>query len=183
MTFTRPTNTDPGNAALDKPEVALNTTWLRRRFTQLGLLAGAEGGDAVLEFALASPLLVALLVPMADLGIAYSEQIQVEQAAQAGAQYAIFHPWNSSSATAISNAVLAASNLSTISASPAPAQACGCPSGSGVAAASCGGICSDGQSAGYYVTVNAQAPYTSPMPYSMLSSPVILTAQSTVRIR
>ena len=183
MTLTHTIENDPGNAALDKCALAPSTTWLRRRLSQLRDLAGAERGDAVLEFALASPLLVALLVPVADLGIAYSEQIQVEQAVQAGAQYAIFHPWNSSSARAISNAVLAASTLSTIAASPAPAQTCGCPSGSAVAAASCGSICTDGQSAGYYVTVNAQAPYTSPMPYSMLGSSVILTAQSTVRIR
>jgi Flp pilus assembly protein TadG len=44
------------------------------------------------EFALAAPLLVGLLVPMADFGIAFSDQIQVQQAAAAGAQYAAFHP-------------------------------------------------------------------------------------------
>ena len=143
----------------------------------------AKGGTAALEFALATPLLVTLLVPVADLGLAYSEQIRVQQAAQAGAQYAIFHPWNSASATTISKAVRAASTLSTITASPAPSQTCGCPGGSGIAASSCGSICSDGQSAGYYVTVNAQAPYNSAMPYSVLGSSVILTARSTVRIR
>ncbi len=101
-------DTDPCSAELDKPEVSLSPTWLRR-LSRLGGLAGAKGTSAALEFALATPLLVALLVPVADLGLAYSEQIRVQQAAQAGAQYAIFHPWSSTSPTAISNAVLAAS--------------------------------------------------------------------------
>src|ERR1051326_8663191 len=87
---------------------------------KLYAITRANGGTAALEFALATPLLVALLVPVVDLGLAYSEQIRVEQAAEAGAQYAIFHPWSSTSATAISKAVLAASTLSTITASPTP---------------------------------------------------------------
>lgn len=153
--------------------------WMRRCLS----LLRAERGNAALEFALATPMLVAMLVPVADLGMAFSEQIQVQQAAQAGAQYATFHPWNTSSPTAISNAVLAAGNLSTLTASPAPKQTCGCPSGSAITTTTCGSICSDSQSAGYYVTVNAQAPYTSAMPYSVLGSSVIITAQSTVRVR
>jgi Flp pilus assembly protein TadG len=120
---------------------------------------------------------------MADLGIAFSEQIQVQQAAAAGAQYAAFHAWNSSSPTAIANAVTAASTLSSITASPAPSQTCGCPSSSGVAPATCGNTCSDGQPTGYYVVVNAQAPYTPKLPYSALGSSVTLTAQSTIRVR
>ncbi|MGC2412811.1 MAG: TadE family protein [Stellaceae bacterium] len=156
---------------------------LSRAARKLYAVTRANGGTAALEFALATPLLVALLVPVADLGLAYSEQIRVEQAAQAGAQYAVFHPWSTTSATAISKAVLAASTLSTITASPTPSQTCGCPSGTAIAATSCGSICADGLSAGYYVTVNAQAPYTSAMPYSLLGSSVILSAQSIVRIR
>jgi Flp pilus assembly protein TadG len=183
MTRIHQTDTEPCGARFDQREVALCSTLLRRRLARLGGLAGAKGGSAALEFALATPLLVALLVPVADLGLAYSEQIRVQQAAQAGAQYAIFHPWSSTSATAISNAVLAASSLSTITASPAPSQTCGCPGSSAITTTSCGSICSDGQSAGYYVTVNAQAPYTSAMPYSVFGSSVTLTAQSTVRIR
>ncbi len=176
-------DTETCGAGLNEREGILSRTWLGRRLAGLGSLARAKGGTAALEFALATPLLVALLVPVADLGLAYSEQIRVQQAAQAGAQYAIFHPWSSTSAAAISNAVLAASALSTITASPAPSQTCGCPGGSAITTTSCGSICSDGQSAGYYVTVNARAPYTSAMPYSVLGNSVMLTAQSTVRIR
>jgi Flp pilus assembly protein TadG len=153
--------------------------WTRRAAS----LAQAERGNAAVEFALAAPILVALLVPMADLGMAFSQQIQVQQAAQAGATYATLHPWTNGSATAISNAVLAASTLSTIAASPAPSQICGCPTGSAIVTASCSSTCSDGAPAGYYVVVNAQAPYTPQLPYSVLGSSVTLAAQSMVRVR
>src|SRR5437879_6338349 len=133
-------DTEPCGAELDKPEVALSPAWLRRRLARLVALAGAKGGSAALEFALATPVLVALLVPVADYGIAFSQQLQVEQAAQAGAQYAIFHPWTSNSPAAISSAVLAASGLTTLTASPAPSQTCGCPSGSAITTTSCGSI-------------------------------------------
>jgi len=149
---------------------------------RLAALVCGEGGTSAVEFALAAPILMGLLVPMADLGMAFSDQIQVQQAAAAGAQYAVLHPWNSNSATAIANAVTAATTLA-VAASPAPSQTCGCPSGSAITTATCGSTCSDGQPTGYYVVVNAQAPYTPKLPYSALGSSVTLTAQSTVRVR
>jgi Flp pilus assembly protein TadG len=166
---------------MDKGGIELGKPWPRQL---LAGLAGAKGGSAVLEFALCAPLLIGLLMPVVDYGIAYSEQIRVQNAAQAGAQYAILHPWSSTSPAAISKAVLAASTVSTLTASPAPIQTCGCPSGSAVTPSlTCSSTCSDGQPAGYYVTVNAQAPYISAMPYTVLQQPMTLSAQSMVRIR
>jgi len=153
-----------------------------RRGRLLGF-ARADAGNAAVEFALAAPILLGLLVPVADLGIAFSQDIQVQQAAQAGAQYAASHPWNTNSPTQITNAVIAASTLPAIAASPAPSQVCGCPTGSAITVASCGSTCSNGSITGYYVVVNAQVPYTSALPYSLLGQSVTLTAQSTVRIR
>jgi Flp pilus assembly protein TadG len=156
---------------------------LRRVANTLSAVTRAKGGTSAVEFALAAPILIGLLVPVADLGMAFSQQIEVQQAAAAGAQYAANHPWNSNSPTAIANAVTAASTLPTVAASPAPSQACGCPSSSTIAAATCGSTCSNGQIAGYYVVVRAQSPYTPQLPYSLLGSSVSLTAQSTVRVR
>lgn len=147
------------------------------------LLRRDARGTAAIEFAVAAPLLLGLLVPVADLGMAYSQQIQVQQAAQAGAQYAAFHPWNGNSPTEISNAVTAASTLAGITAAPVPSQLCGCPTGSIVAMASCGSTCANGQPAGYYVVVNARLPYSPALPYSVLGRSLTLAAQSTVRIR
>src|SRR5439155_25522439 len=135
-------------------------------------------GTSAVEFGLAAPILLGLLVPLADLGIAFSEQLQVEQAAQAGAQYAALHAWNSNSVSSITTAVTSASPLSGLSATPAPSQSCGCPTGSTISSATCGSTCSNGETAGYYVTVNAQATYVPQLPYSVLGSSVTLSAQS-----
>src|SRR5262249_41418986 len=116
----------------------------------------------------------------ADLGIAFSEEIQVQQAAQAGAQYALLHGYDS---TAITSAVTSGTTLSGVSASPAPTQSCGCPTGTAIASASCGSTCGNGESAGSYVFVNPQATYTPVLPYSLLGDSVTLTAQTAVRVQ
>jgi Flp pilus assembly protein TadG len=149
----------------------------------LPALLGARDGTSAVEFAVAAPILLGLLVPVADLGIAFAQRQQVQQAVQAGAQYASFHPWNTNSPTDIANAVKSASTLTGISITPTPYQVCGCPNGTAITSATCGNTCSNGQTAGYYVVVNAQLPYSPVLPYSALADQVTLTGQSTVRIR
>jgi Flp pilus assembly protein TadG len=143
------------------------------------LLRGDAGAGAV-EFAIGATLLAGLLIPLIDLGMGFYQKMQVQDAAQAGAQYALAHGWNS---TAIENAVTSATALSSISASPAPVRNCGCPQGTSVTSSTCGGTCAGGQSVGTYVTVSAQATYTPLIPYPVLGQSVALTAQATVRIQ
>ena len=137
-------------------------------------------GNAAVEFALVAPMLAAALVAMIDLGIGFYEKMEVENAAQAGAEYAIARGWN---ATSVANAVTASGTLAAISATPAPTQSCGCASGTTVAAASCGSTCPSGAAAGTYVTVNAQAQYKTILSYPGLKSPMTLSAQSIVRLQ
>jgi Flp pilus assembly protein TadG len=146
---------------------------------RLARLLGARDGNAAVEFSLAAPVLTIMLVPMVDIGMGVYQQMQVQDAAQAGAQYAMAHGWNSSS---IQSAVTSATALS-VSATPAPSKSCGCPDGSSVSAATCGSTCSDGQPAGSYVTVSAQATYTPLLPYPAMGSSVTLSAQATARIQ
>ena len=51
------------------------------------------------------------------------------------------------------------------------------------APSACASVCPNGETAGTYVFVNAQYPYTSVMPYSVLGSQTTLTAQASVRIQ
>jgi Flp pilus assembly protein TadG len=146
---------------------------------QITALLRAPEGNAAMEFGLVAPMLGALLVPLIDLGIGFYQRMQVQDAAQAGAQYAMTHGWNS---TAIQNAVTSATTLS-ISASPAPVRSCGCPGTASVVSAACGSTCTDGHPTGTYVTVSAQALYTTLVPYPALGSSVTLSAQSTARIQ
>lgn len=137
-------------------------------------------GASAVEFAVALPVLVGILIPTTDLGMGFYTQMQVQDAAQAGAQYAVLHGWDS---TAIQNAVTSATALSTITASPAPTQSCGCASGTSITTVGCNASCPDGSTPGSYVTVNAQAPYTTLIPYPGIASSFTVTAQSAVRIQ
>lgn len=151
--------------------------WMRR-------LLRCDRGVAAVEFGLSAPLLLGVIVPVADLGIAFSRHQQLQHAVQAGALYAASHPWSQSAATAIASAVTTATPLSGISVSPAPYQQCGCPgSGGGITTATCGSTCNNGETAGYYAVISAQLAYTPILPYSVLGSSTILTAQSMIRIR
>jgi len=52
---------------------------------------------------------------------------------------------------------------SSITATPAPSESCGCPNASaGITAATCNAACAGGGTAGTYVAVNAQASYSTP---------------------
>lgn len=152
---------------------------------RLKTMLAARGGMAAVEFAIVVPLLLALLVPACDLGMAISQELRVLGAVQAGAQYALA---NGFASTAIQNAVTGATSLTSISVTPAPAESCGCPTGSSVAVANpaippCTGKCPNGAQSGTYVTVSATAVYYPLIPYPTLGSSVTLTAQSFVRIQ
>lgn len=140
-------------------------------------------GAVAVEFGLAAPVLLAVLVPVADLGIAFSQQQQLRQAVQAGAQYATSHAWNQNSPNAIAAAITGATTLSGVTVSPSPYQQCGCPSSSGITTTQCSGNCVNGDTLGYYVFITARLPYTPILPYTLLGSSTVLTAQSIVRIR
>jgi len=142
------------------------------------LIRGREG-TAAIEFSVAAPVLVIIFIPLIDIGMAVYQQMQVQDAAQAGAQYAMAHGWNNSG---ILSAVTNATALP-VSASSSPAKSCGCPDGSSVSSAACGSTCPDGQTAGTYVTVSAQATYAPLLPYPAMGSSVTLSAQTTARIQ
>src|SRR5258708_15407901 len=139
-------------------------------------------GVSAVEFALETPILLAIVVALVDLGLAFGQQTQLEHAVQAGAEYASRHSWNGNSSTDIANAVTSGTGLSGLTATPAPSQTCGCPSGTAITPATCGSTCSNGQIAGYYVTVSAQVPYTSIPPYSIIHSST-LSSQAVVRVQ
>jgi len=117
--------------------------------------AGSTSGAAAIEFGIVVPLL-ALVVPcVIDLGFGIYYKMQVEDAAQIGAQWAIKNGFDATNISYISYAVTHATNASGISASPAPFEFCGCATGSSVSTATCGATCPGGDQAGTYATVSA----------------------------
>lgn len=145
----------------------------------LPAFANAEG-LAGIEFALLVPILMMLTLCTVDLGVAAYDAMQVENAAQAGSEYAAVHGYNS---TSISSVITSATSLSGVTASPAPTQFCGCPSGNSITTATCGSTCSDGSMAGTYVTASATATYTTLIHYPMLPATFTFVNAATARIQ
>jgi len=149
-----------------------------RRF--MGNRADGISGVAAVEFAIIVPPLLLMMVCTADLGFGMYRKLQVQNAAQAGAEYAIAHGYKQIS---ISTAVTSATAFSNIVATPAPSQSCGCPSNTGVTTATCNSTCADGSASGTYVTVAAQGSYTTLVPYPVLPNTFNFASTSTVRIQ
>lgn len=143
-------------------------------------LAGTAGSVAV-EAGLILPLLILLLIPVLDLGLAAYDSLQVAAAAEAGAQYASTHSWD---AAAIADAVAGATGSSTITASPAPSQFCACVSQSNaLQPAGCGTICADGSTPGTYARIDAQTTLTTVLHYPALPNPLTLSGEAIRRIK
>jgi Flp pilus assembly protein TadG len=137
-------------------------------------------GIAATEFAMFAPMLVLGMIGVADLGMGVYRKMQVQNAAQAGAAYAMVNGFNASS---ITSSVLNATSFTGISAEPAPTWFCACPSSVGTTGASCNSTCADGTAAGVYVTVSAQGTYNTLVPYPGLTNMFNFISQSTVRIQ
>jgi Flp pilus assembly protein TadG len=160
---------------------------VHRRFRARSMLhhffvraAGDTSGAAAIEFGIVVPLLALMVTAVIDLGFGIYYKMQVEDAAQVGAQWAMKNGFD---ATMISNAVTSATNASAISASPTPFQFCGCATGSSVSTATCGATCPGGAQAGTYATVSAQRTYYTILSYPIFPSSYNFTVQATARLQ
>jgi Flp pilus assembly protein TadG len=157
----------------------LRRSWRRLRDTMQSM-RGDRRGVAAIEFAIMVPTLVMMTVCTVDLGMGIYSNMQVQGAAQAGAQYAMVHGFDPNS---ISTAVSNATGQSGISASPSPLQYCGCATSAGVTNVTCGSPCPAGAVSGTYVQVSTQGTYTTILPYPMIANSFTLTAQAVVRVQ
>ena len=157
------------------------------------LLRSPPRGMALVEFGLAFPFILVLLVGVVDFGLGFYEGLQVQGAAAVGAQYASVHGFASScpgSTCPITIAVQSATNFGTAVklTSGYPKEVCGCPSGSGItnetttSTGTCSGTCPSGDAFGVYAKVSAYLSYTPILPYPGLTSPVALTGVAYRRV-
>lgn len=137
-------------------------------------------GAALVEFALILPLLFLLMVGLFDLGFAGYGWLQVQAAAEAGAQYAIRNTWSSA---AIASEVAGATGARAISATPAPAQICACADGGIFTQTDCTATCASGNTPGRYASVSAQMEYQTILPYPGIPSPLLLSGHAYRRLR
>jgi Flp pilus assembly protein TadG len=149
-------------------------------FTKARFFCRCTQAVAAIEAALIAPLVLLMGIGIFDFGEAFFTEMQIQHAAQAGAQYAMAHGFD---ATSVSAAVTAATNFTSVSAVPAPNQFCGCATNLGVGQTSCTSTCSDGSAPGTYVTVSATGSYETMIPYPIIPTSFLFSAQSTVRIQ
>jgi Flp pilus assembly protein TadG len=148
---------------------------------------------AALEFAVATPLLVVMLGGAADYGLAQFDRAMLANAVAAGAQYATLT--GSSDTASITSVIRMTSNLPNAASSVAVSfpNPCGtgsgphwcCVTGSGpsTSAASQGGTCSDGSSAGYYISFNASYTNTGLMNGFMSAASQSMSEQVVARLQ
>jgi Flp pilus assembly protein TadG len=138
-----------------------------------------RSGVAALELGLVASILVGILIPTFDLGMGAYQKMRVQDAAEAGAQYALAHGYSSAAITsAAQNATSLGANVTVT-----PSQACNCVSNGAIGGSvACGSACADGSTAGTYVTVATQATYTLLVSYPGLTSPMTLNGTAIVRI-
>ena len=141
-----------------------------------------RSGAAAVEFGLVAPMLVAILVPMVDLGMGTYQKMRVQDAAEAGAQYALEHGYSTS---LITNAAQSATSLGA-NVSVTPTNACGCITAQGAVDTSTYGTppctanaCPDGSTPGAFVSVATQATYT---PLLAPTTSLSLSGTAVVRI-
>lgn len=141
--------------------------------------ARAMRGSAAVEFALFAPMLLILLTIAVEIGDGVYEAMQVQNSAEAGALFAAKHGWNSAG---ISAAVVNATGVSGMTASPAPSEFCGCPVATGITTTACTTVCANGNAAGTYVQINAMLAHQTILTYPGMVSPTSLTGSAIVRL-
>lgn len=139
----------------------------------------AKAGSAAIEFGLAAPLLLMILMGVVELGFAMYQAMQVTNSVEAGALYAAKNGFD---VNGIGAAVANATGTQGITATPAPTEFCGCPSAAGIVETACNATCNDGKTPGQYVRISATLTRVIILPYPALGLPDTLTAQSVVRL-
>jgi Flp pilus assembly protein TadG len=150
---------------------------LRRHFTRA---VKDTTGVAAVEFAFMVPIFGLMLISVTDIGLSVYRKMQVEGAAQVGAQYAVVNGFD---VNAISTAVTSASKATAVTATPSPTKFCGCLTGVSISTVSCGTTCPGGALAGTYTTVSARASYSTILDYLVVPVTYQYDAQSTVRLQ
>jgi Flp pilus assembly protein TadG len=168
---------------MSEQPISLSLMW--RAIRRLFVLRDEEGA-AMVEFTIFAPMLLAMAIYAMDFGLLVFNEMEVQNAAQAGAQYAVAN--SSTDSVAISTAVTSATKFTAVTATSS--QFCGCPAATTVTycAASCD-LCNTATCSasvqGLYVKVIAtpKTAYTPLIKYGVVSATYDISAQSTARLR
>ena len=146
----------------------------------------SSDGTALVEFALAAPILVTLVLGIADFGVLAAKNAALEGATRVGAEYARNNSTTCKDVTSascisgIKTAMQSAGNFSPAITFPSdPSASCECDDGSSI---TCGTTCAVGKTPNrVLITVTASQTYTPILPWPGI--PTSLTASTELRIQ
>lgn len=140
-------------------------------------LGRCERGVGAVEFALTLPILVALMVAVADFGLAANEKMRLASAARAGAQAAYRA---SGDLAGVNAAVQSASGLDAERLNIASRSHCGCMTGG---AAACDTACADGNGLRTYVSVSVSESWEPLILSTFMDAPITLSGSAVLRVK
>lgn len=141
----------------------------------------SERGAALVELALAVPMLIIVLIGIADFARVFYHAAGLTNAARAGAQYgAQSVVWSAASTQAAAESASPTTQPYTVS---TPARTCGCmdDAGANFAAVACSASCASGRHMAVFVTVSASKTFSSVMTFGTFPPPVNLVRGVTMR--
>ena len=144
----------------------------------LSRLRSCHKGVSAAEFGMIAPAMIVLLAGLVDLSGAMQQSIRLENAARAGAQYAMSFPEDTAGIMAATAAAVGGSGA-TVAILPAY---CACPGGS-TATVSCEGTPCAGGPSGVYVGVSITRPYAAVIGIGGYVLPTTLTGSAVARVR
>jgi Flp pilus assembly protein TadG len=135
-------------------------------------------GVSAVEFGVIAPAMILLLAGVVDISGAMQQTIRLENAARAGAQYAMSFPEDTAGIMAATAAAVGGSGA-TVTVVPA---FCACPGGSTTTVSCAGNPCAGGP-AGVYVGVTITRPYAAIIGIGNFVLPSTLSGSAVVRVR
>jgi Flp pilus assembly protein TadG len=167
------------------------TTGLRQAIRTFMVGEDGTAGAVLVEFSLLVPMLIVMAIYTMDYGLLLYYRLELQNVAQAGAQWAIANRVYNSSG--IQTAAQNATKLAPTSFTVTPRQFCGCSGPTVTPATPASAVCTRTSTCtnglpGTYVSVSAApaAAYSSFIPYGLVPSsytPTSLTVTSTVRVQ
>lgn len=142
----------------------------------------SQAGTALLEFVLALPLLILLLLGSVEIGRYVYFAIQVGNAARAGVQYGAQNGVTALDSAGIVNAVKADGNTSIAALNVSPSNYCSCWNGSSGSSVACSGSCPGGSHIVEYVQVTVSGSVDPLFHYPFLPSTLTVSNTAAMRI-
>jgi Flp pilus assembly protein TadG len=137
-----------------------------------------DSGNAVIEFALVAPILMALFTGVWDFGNCFLQSQRLASAARAGAQYGIQAPANATDFPGMVQAARNDANDTAAALTINASQLCFCPNGVAVA---CTGSCAGIPQPYFYVKLVVSESYTTTFDYPFITNPLSLSTQIMLR--